>query len=190
MEKQEKTMVVVDHESSKLFKVQAGFAFVIVFTMSVLILSSLYRSLIWMIVISLVLLAINGLTILLFFKKKGLEFNTEKNTYRIFTSYMNHRKGEWKDIKYRDVVILSPSAKKTIRSGNLMPSLGMDEKLSYRETINNVYLMNDKHNKKLFVDTFKNYEDALGFAQQLSSYLQKPMRKYAPVVSAASRNRR
>lgn len=174
---EEHTFIVDDHESVRLFRIQAALLSVIFIPLC------LFE---WTFIPLLVF------PTLLLIKKKGIEFDINNRRFRNFTSRGKFRKGKWQDwTKYFDVVLQSRSAKKNVRSGNLVPDLmGVSGKLEYRQTIHNVYIMDEKHLKKMFIDTFKSYAEAKDFAIAFSEYSNMPIRKFSPQISEASRNRR
>lgn len=92
------------------------------------------------------LLLLNLIGLLALTKSSGIEFYFAKQQYRNYKEFFWKRKGEWKEIsKFTSLVLLIKSGKKTV-VGQRMTS-----ELSIEGQFYELYLMDAKHQRRLFV---------------------------------------
>lgn len=126
-----------------------------------------------------------SITIFCVLYKRGIEIDPASNQYRFYKRIFNFRSGSWKDLsQYTALIILTK--KGTVSVSSVATVL---RQTHFKVTETQVYLTNAAHRKRMLLNTFSNKEDATAFANEVSTCINRPLEKYNPAISQATRNR-
>ncbi|MBD0852640.1 hypothetical protein [Maribacter arenosus] len=124
------------------------------------------------------------LGILLGFSFVGILIDTDKRTFKTYSSLFGFKKGVWES--YDDYVDLSILEVNQKQKGHSRTGLEFSSKfMVYR-----VFMLDKKHRKRILLQEFKTKELAVEFAEVMSKSISKPIKTYSPVISKSSRSKR
>jgi hypothetical protein len=105
----------------------------------------------------------------------GVEFDIETKRYRKYTHFSFWTSGEWKNIgENKELVILVKSGIQTT-SGTMMTG-SLETKLGFSE----LYLMDESHLRRFFIDSSENHTSIEKLAGELSGLLKLEINPYQP----------
>jgi hypothetical protein len=106
---------------------------------------------------------------------KGVEFDIETKRYRKYAHFCFWTRGEWKNIgEKKELVILVKSGVQTT-SGTMMTG-SLETKLGFSE----LYLMDESHLRRFFIDSSENHASIEKLASELSGLLRLEIMPYQP----------
>lgn len=117
----------------------------------------------------------------------GIEFNTEKHLYREYYCFLFLLKlGKWHSYKEFKFVSLQGV---TLASTASLPNIPVNMGTNYEQSAK-IILLNELHNKKLFIIYSKKPQKTKAIIEQLISILGLPFAKYNPPISEKTKQRR
>jgi hypothetical protein len=114
----------------------------------------------------------------------GFQINPETDKFREYGSFYGIRSGKWKPLNSTPFISILRG-----KSGTRIHSMSNRSTADINE-FHQVCLLSETHRTRYTVKKFKSKEQALEYAESLSSQLNKPIVKFNPVVSQRTRNRR
>lgn len=120
------------------------------------------------------------------FTRQGVLLDVDANRYCYYNQWFGlSLKGKWKPCQeYESITVFKRNL--TTRAESWYGSSAE----TGRQEVYDIYLLNNSHRNKLWIHRLKNKETALLETEKLSAILQRPLVKYAPRVSSATRKRR
>ena len=114
----------------------------------------------------------------------GFQIDGSQEQFREYGSMFGIKKGKWYPLEYVPYIsVLKSRIGMRIYSASSYSTTKMDD--SYQ-----VCLLNKTHRKKVVVKEFENREQAIRYAEKISSQFNKPVVTYSPVLSKKTRKRR
>ena len=109
----------------------------------------------------------------------GIEFDIEEKIYREYYRFLFLKLGKWQSYEEFKFVSLHGV---TLASTKSLPNIPVNMGTHYEQTAK-IILLNELHNKKLFVIYSKNPEKTKTIIKNLTSKLELPFARYNPPIS-------
>ena len=109
----------------------------------------------------------------------GIEFDVEKKMFREYYRFVFFKLGKWQSYEEFKFVSLQGV---TLASNASLPNIPVNMGTHYEQTAK-IMLLNELHNKKLFILYSKKPDKTKAIVEQLTSKLGLPFAKYNPPVS-------
>jgi hypothetical protein len=105
----------------------------------------------------------------------GVQFDSENRKYRRYKHFLFWTRGEWKDLgNNKNLVVLVKHGTKST-TGTLMTHT-----LKIKGGFSELYLMDETHTRRFFIDSSENHEAIESSAKELSESLNVEMKSFNP----------
>lgn len=112
------------------------------------------------------------LSLFVFTSSRGVQFDIVSKKFRLYTSFIGMKFGEWFSLEFYNYISVIQS-RKSGRIGRVT-TVGVTD-LSYQ-----LIFMDKTHRNKKVVKVFERFDDAKNFAEMLSSKIKLPLVQYSP----------
>ena len=130
-----------------------------------------------------------GLLLMLFsificFSFSGIDINIIEKKYRVYEKFLGIKSGKW--LALDKFLYLTVLHNREVYEMHSMPNVTTSESKHFFD----VYMLDKTHREKLLIKRFKDANNALSYAKNLSTMLNIELTTYNPILSAETMQKR